>query len=281
VQQEAASMEVTMKYDDKLASMYRDWVPQTLDFISVRHTALQFFENLAGKTVVDFGCGPGDFLKTCLEKGAASCLGIDANDAMIKAGGNVVSDESECRQNDASAKLRFIVKDCLKPFEKSHGGFDFAHATYFIYACKNETDLQIFLKNAYQMIKSHGKFYIGQNPFAANTAEDQEIIGDLCGFFQPLKSDLIGRVPAYEEIPAFRPVSDPERKPGKRFTRDHVFNFQAYYWPKEKVMQKLEEAGFINVKLLPPLFPDDISMFEKKQIESLEEPFILIGAEKP
>lgn len=44
-----------------------------------QHLTLEFFGDLTGKRVVDFGCNDGHFLKKCLARGAGFCLGLDAS----------------------------------------------------------------------------------------------------------------------------------------------------------------------------------------------------------
>jgi len=175
-----------------------------------------------------------------------------------------------------------MTDNCFRPFNRNYGQFDFAQALFFLYSCKNETDLQNFLKNAYGILKSNGKLFIGQSPGVVKSVKDQNIIADLFGFLQPLKEEMGGDDPYFAPVvPAFKPASPSVSKSGRPFTRDQIFNFSDHYWMKEKIMENMVKAGFIDVKLLPPVFPDEVSNFEREQIESLEEPMLLLGAVKP
>lgn len=76
-----------MTYDCSLAArVYQEWHPYGLHHVLVDHVNFEFFGDLAGKAIVEFGCGDGKFLRKCLAKGAAFCLGFDVNEAMITAG---------------------------------------------------------------------------------------------------------------------------------------------------------------------------------------------------
>jgi hypothetical protein len=49
---------------------YADWIRSSAD-------AILSYLDINGKKIVDFGCGRGDWLKVCLQHGAASILGLD------------------------------------------------------------------------------------------------------------------------------------------------------------------------------------------------------------
>jgi len=279
---------VVMNYgNEEFAKIYEDRASNVISTILVEHAAMQYFGNLQGKSIVEFGCGTGMVLKKYLSSGANFCLGIDINDAMITSGGSKAVDEltyGEMRQSNEKPQLCFLVKYCFKPFDElnRYGQFDFVIDQFFFTECKNEDELETCCKNAYGMLKSKGKIYIGQYPFAVGSIKDQEILMDLCGLKYPLKKDLIGKGPFFYDIPAFNPAPASISKTGRPYTRTLAFTYtDVYSWPSGMVMEKLMKVGFVNVQLLPPVFPDDAPLHERKQIESLEEPFTMIGAEKP
>jgi len=100
-------------------------------------------------------------------------------------------------------------------------------------------------------------------------------------FLLPLKSELVGDEPYFINLPAFR--SDPVSggKTGRPFSREILHTFSGYSWSAEKLIQNLEKVGFVDIALLPAIFPDNVLETEKKLIDNLEEPFLLLGAEKP
>jgi len=276
-----------MNYGDKdFAKIYEDRASNVLSGVLVEHVTLQYFGDLQGKSIVELGCGGGIFLKKCFNKGANFCLGIDVNDAMVTSGGNKSVDEFEYdqkRQSDKNAQLCFLVKNCFKPFNglNHYGQLDFAICHFFFTECKNESELETCFENAYSMLKSKGKINVGQYPVAVASLKDQEILMDLCGLKLPLRKDLVGEEPFFYDTPAFSPAPASVSKTGRPYTRNLAFTYSDYTWSPEKLMEKLKKVGFVNVQLLPPVFPDDVPLHERQQIESLEEPFVLIGGEKP
>jgi len=236
---------------------------------------LEFFGDLKGKSIVELGCGTGSFLKTCIMKGASFALGIDINEAMIKTGGHAVD-----HQIPVSSGLHFIIGDCFEPIQANLGQFDFVTCQFVLHDCSNKENLLIFLKNVSSLLKPGGKVFIGMCPYFANTTEDQETIANLCGYLQHMKSESDGKDPFFTQVPSYRPGKNLVGELGRPFTRDELFAFSDYFWSKEKIIEALVETGFTAIATLPPTFPDNVALDEQKQIQNLEEPFILIGAEK-
>jgi len=267
-----------MLYDNDTSDVYRNWVTYGLNCIMADQTNLQYFGDLKGKTAVEFGCGVGRFSRILVEKGAAFVLALDLNESMIVSGGNKISHKLE----RIDGQPCFMTQNSCQPLDKDYGQFDFALGQFILYDFKTETELEIFLKNVIDILKPGGKLFISQNPFFPNNLKDQEIMVNLCGIQQPLrKTDPNGKEPVYADVPTFRQAPPPVSKTGRPFTRDRLFTFNDYYWTKEKVMKSMDRVGFVHITLLPPAFPDDVPEFERKQVASLEEPFIFVGAEKP
>jgi len=274
----------TNQFDDVPAQYYHEIQLKALHPIA-DYTAAHYFGNLEGKTVVDFGCGTGRFLKSHLNRGASFCLGLDISESMINCGGNEVMDESaymlKRKSNSSGQQLCFLIHDCFQPFKQNYGQFDFAQALFILYNCKDETELQNFLKNAYGCLKNNGKLFIGQTP-TVKTLKDQDTIADLFGLVQPLKEVMGDNDPYFSPSDlAVKPAPPSVSKTGRPFTRDRFFDVSNRFWSKEKVMENMVKVGFTEVKLLPPVFPDEVSPLEREQINSLEEPMLLIGAIKP
>jgi len=271
---------------ESLGQMFKDFRSKALDNIAADYTAVHYFGSLEGKSIVDFGCGTGFSSKFFLARGASFYLGIDLNEAMIASGGNKVMGEAEYklkRQSNSNGQACFMVEDCFKPLKQTYGQFDFAQMLFALYYCKNETDLQNYLNNALNLLKTGGKLYIGQSASVMKNLKDQKTHADLSGVQHPLKDEVGDEDPYFlQSVPAFKPAPPSVSKTGRPFTRDIFFTFSGgYCWSKEKVMENMVKAGFIDVQLLPPQFPDDVPDFEKEQIKSSEEPLMLIGGVKP
>jgi len=273
-----ADAPVMLYNSNDAAQLYRDWYSRSLYKSAVEQTTFDYFGDLTGVRVVDFGCGNGVFLKQCLDKGASYCLGFDVNEPMINSGGNAA------KQSDKNGPLRFVVQDCFKPIQQTYGRFDFALCHYVLCAANDETKLEICLKNVIGMLKPGGKLFIGEPPQCVKTLKDQKTIADLCGSFYPLEQEIVAEEgEAIDPGAAFYPAPIDVSKTGRPFTRRKMFSFRCdgFDWTKEKFMEHLKKVGFVKVALLPTSLPDDVPLVEKERIESLEEPFGFIGAEKP
>jgi hypothetical protein len=129
------------------------------------------------------------------------------------------------------------------------------------------------------MLKPGGKFFYGMCPYVADNTKDQDIVADLGGFLLPLASEARSRDPFYKAAPAYKPNAATES--GRPYTRELMFTYEEYFWSPEKLITKLNEAGFMDVIEIPPSFPEDVPPQEADQIKALVEPFILLGATKP
>ena len=74
--------------------------------------------DLAGKRVVDLGCGFGWFSRWALDHGAASTLGLDLSESML----------ARARDMTASSKADYRIAD-LETLELPEAGFDFAYSS--------------------------------------------------------------------------------------------------------------------------------------------------------
>lgn len=74
--------------------------------------------DLAGKRIVDLGCGFGWFARNAAAEGAASVLGLDLSENMI----------TRARAETASPAVRYAIAD-LDQLDLPEGGFDFAYSS--------------------------------------------------------------------------------------------------------------------------------------------------------
>jgi SAM-dependent methyltransferase len=74
--------------------------------------------DLAGKRIVDLGCGFGWFSRHAAAQGAASVLGLDLSENMI----------ARARAETASPAVRYEIAD-LDQLDLPEGGFDFAYSS--------------------------------------------------------------------------------------------------------------------------------------------------------
>jgi len=268
-----AEIKKTNYNDKQTAEAYQNW--SRLQKVITHDINLTYFGNVKGKTVVDFGCGNGSFLKRCLDEGAASCLGFDINEPMITSDSNVV------KHDNTADQLRFVVEDCYKPFDKNYDQFDFAACHFLLHSCTTEGQLDIFLTNVFRLLKPGGKAFLAHSSLLNKKTRDQEKIADLFGMMLPFESDAIGEEPFFfPDTPAFYP-NPLANETGKAFTRDRLFSFSGVYWSSETFRKKLTSTGFVNVKRLPITSFNDASWITEKNVESMGDPYIFLGAEKP
>jgi len=226
--------------ESEAAETYRDWYSCSLHKLMAEHTSWQYFGDLKGKRIVDFGCGNGAWLKKCLAMGAESCLGLDLNAPMIDARKQSVTEVEKIKQQ----RLRFAIHNCFQPIEQGYGqNFDFAVCFYVLHYAESEEAVQIFFKNALELLKPGGHLFVGQGPYVANTARDQEIVANLCGALPALRRQSRRSSTVYfDDLPAFLPSRLSVSETGRPFTREAAFTFSDYNWPKKKVDSKFGES---------------------------------------
>lgn len=78
--------------DDKFAEAFLEWNAEA-ERAFCDSMVFGYFGDLGGKTIVDFGCGNGFFIRECLKRGAAYGLGLDVNETMINAGKKMVHEK--------------------------------------------------------------------------------------------------------------------------------------------------------------------------------------------
>jgi len=259
-----------MTYDSELAvNTYNIWRRSSIFYVLFEHVNLNYFGNLKLKSVVEFACGDGWFLKKCLAEGAGRCLGLDLNEKMM----NFEND------NTKNNRLLFSVQNAFEPIKtpNNYCQFDFAVGHFVLHHCANERELSVFIENLLDLLKPGGKVFLSLSPFMP-TIEDKEIIADYCGYEQPPveNNDDPYYVPYWTLYPANASVS----KTLRPFTRKHLFTASDYNWSGEKLILNLRKAGFVNVELLQQAYPENALSFEVERMKSLHASVILIGAEK-
>ena len=74
--------------------------------------------DLAGRRIVDLGCGFGWFSRFAVEQGATSVLGLDISENMI----------DRARSETATAAITYAIAD-LEHLQLDEGAFDFAYSS--------------------------------------------------------------------------------------------------------------------------------------------------------
>ncbi len=103
------TMNVADVYDHAAARMFNDW---KRSWMSLDESDAVALGDVAGRSVADFGCGGGGFLRACGRRGATPLLGIDASQPMIDSARR----EHRC-QFGTELAAEYRVADCFAPLE--------------------------------------------------------------------------------------------------------------------------------------------------------------------
>lgn len=101
-------------------------MPAGLDARLRQYFGDDFFEQIRGKTVIDFGCGPGHEAVEMARQGAARVIGIDIQQRMLDAG------EAHAREQGVAERCSFVThtdekadfvisKDAFEHFDDPEG----------------------------------------------------------------------------------------------------------------------------------------------------------------
>ncbi len=100
-------------YDCASASLYADWIQFGFPPICGDPSTAHALGDVAGRSLVDFGCGSGRFLRDCAARGAAPLLGIDASQPVIEGARR----EHLRHFALAAADAEYRVADCFAPVQ--------------------------------------------------------------------------------------------------------------------------------------------------------------------
>ena len=89
--------------------------PGNANDLIVNPELLSLLPDLMGKSVIDLGCGAGDLVKDCLDRGAETVLGVDISERMIR--------KAQETGHDGRAEFRVLPLEDLDSLE---GAFDLA-----------------------------------------------------------------------------------------------------------------------------------------------------------
>ncbi len=129
---------------------------ENLKLASYDHTLLSELGNIAGKKVLDYGCGPGVLL-VALKNLGAEVLGFDINPEMVEKAGLKIGKENVYSNLNAFADNSFDVIICN-----------------LVLCIVSEEEAQNIVKQIKRLLKPEGKAYIGFcNPKIHNTPESQ------------------------------------------------------------------------------------------------------------
>lgn len=123
----------------------------------------------------------------------------------------------------------------------------------------------------FRALKPNGKALIIQ-ACLPKTARDQKVVADVFGLIKSLQPETTGEAPFHMRTEVLNVMEAKSHEP--------IFAFYEYYWPKENLVKKLKETGFVNVRCLTPNYSDYLPSPVAEQVQSLSDPYNFIAAEK-
>lgn len=200
---------------------------------------MKHFGSVSGKSVIDFGCGNGLFLKRCLDNGASKVVGLDKSPFMIES----------ARENfpDLMNQSTFIVHDCSKPFNDKENLFDLACSHYALQNSSTIEEFETYLLNMYNSLKEGGMAVICMPRMAKNKSE-QKYGAELFGFRLPLAKDFVGPEPIRWTLDFLVP----DVQNGRGFLNESWSTVTEYSWSEEILLKTMYKVGFTDVESLDP-----------------------------
>jgi 2-polyprenyl-3-methyl-5-hydroxy-6-metoxy-1,4-benzoquinol methylase len=143
---------------------YIDWRNSRMNGI-LEALGEDFFKN---KSIVELGCGYGDFGNMILQKGAKRCLSIDARSEHIKIG------------KERYPLINFLYMNCENMPDDIHTFFkDYDILIHFglLYHLENPIEHLTSLSNHFKVILLESEVIIGQSIINSEIGYDQSITG--------------------------------------------------------------------------------------------------------
>ncbi|MBN6067186.1 class I SAM-dependent methyltransferase [Aggregatibacter actinomycetemcomitans] len=125
--------------------------PNSLNEIVEKPTMLGLLGDVAGKRILDLGCGCGEHLKLYLERGAAFVVGMDLSEAMLR----------QAEKNLGEFRPHFILqKQPMEHLERlSEGDFDFITSSFAFHYVQ---DFPALLTKIYHKLAPNGLLIFSQ-----------------------------------------------------------------------------------------------------------------------
>lgn len=212
------------------------------------HQFVQLFPPLAGKDVLDMGCGYGWHSRYAAEQGARSVLGFDLSERMI----------AEAKRRNAAPRVRYEVC-AIEAFAYPAQAFDVAVSNLALHYVD---DLSGVFKKVFGTLRPDGLFLMNiEHPtFTAGVREDW--------VYDP------------EGRPLYWPVDDYFR-PGERVTRFLSHDVKKYHHTLTQILMGLIECGFA-LEAVVEAMPDPRMLDLSGMRDELRRPMmLLVRARKP
>ena len=201
-------------------------------------------DSLEGLSVLDLGCGFGNFARKARSLGADSVLGIDVSENML----------TVARERTSDIRIEYrraSVEDLMLP----ERGFDLVASSLMLHYVK---DYESALKKIASYIRLGGRLVFSvEHPIFTARVEQEWVYGT-------------------DGNPLYWPV-DNYRPEGERRTKWFIDGVVKYHRTIETYVNVLIANGFTLQRLLEPSPVDNTTLAVRVDLQQRRPPFLLIG----
>ncbi|MFA5382859.1 MAG: class I SAM-dependent methyltransferase [Candidatus Micrarchaeia archaeon] len=238
-----------MEVYDKIAKTYAEiGVNNIRREFAIDPTFFKLLGEIKNKTVLDLGCGEGDYTRKISRLGASKVVGMDISKEMIEL--------AEAEEKLHPLGITYFVSDVIElPFLEE---FDIVTAGMLLHYSKTKEELLAMCKNIYKNLKKGGRFITMNNNPNIEGNSNLKKYGEICTATIPVMEGSEILIHFYKE--------------GKEV------QFVNYYWSIKIYEWALQEAGFTQIEWHNlEISKEGIEKFEKGFWDEFLSKPIIIG----
>ena len=239
-------------YYDTIAQQYQQSKKLPYRLHIEAYTYFNLLGELAGKSILDLGCGEGFYTRQFIEKGAARVVGVDISPKMIEL----------ARQQEAREPLgiEYIVCDVLELGKID--SFDLVVASYLLNYAQTKEQLLKMCQSIFANLKPGDRF-VSVNDNSEQLSESY-LISEKYGFIKSISEPLREGTPITYTMSA----------DGQKFRFDNYYLSQATYeWAFRSV-------GFKEIRWQKPIVsPEGVQEFGKEFWQDFLDYAPMVGIE--
>jgi SAM-dependent methyltransferase len=198
---------------------------------SIYPTVLGLLEDVWKRTIIDIGCGAGDFSRMLADRGAR-VNAFDSSEAMLRIAERITSEEA---RKGKSYQNLYFWKNQAETLPWRQMGADGAVAILFFNYIRSREELHAVCKNIYDALGKYRKFIAFQNQF-----EDAHFEGGKVG---NVDYTLVGRNNTGQNTWSLE----------RRDLQGRSIELELTDWTQLDYESALKEAGFREIKWHQPI----------------------------
>ncbi|MFD7663835.1 class I SAM-dependent methyltransferase [Streptomyces sp. NPDC059788] len=207
---------------------------------SERHTLLEVLGDIRGKTVLDMGCGAGQYTRLLRERGAAMVTGIDISEGMLE--------YARQRERDEPRGLRYLHRNAARPpaapDTEIDGTCDVVFCVYALPYASTQQELTAMCRTARRSLRHEGGRFV--------TAVLNPDISTVPGWYAPYGYEVVS-APGTEHGTA----ADGFPYRARIRVGDGAVTLDAYRWSVAAHERAFREAGFGHLTWVTPAVSDE------------------------